>query len=86
MKIRSDNAYVWCDPALRLVIVSDLTNLKLCGESVKEYTALNIVTINETNHISPYRTYVLSYSSACSIAFEHDIYNEYTIEVSVKPE
>jgi hypothetical protein len=85
MKIRYDKAFVFCDPALRSIIISDSTNLKLCGESVKAYDAYNLATIDETNRISPYRKYVLSYSSTF-VAFKHDIYNEYTIEVSVKPE
>jgi hypothetical protein len=84
MKTKFDNTYVLCDRASRPIIINDLTNLKLCGESVKAYAAYNLATIDETNHISPYRKYVLSYSSTL-IAFKHDIYNEYMIEVSVKP-
>jgi len=84
MKIKSDNKYVLYEPGSRPIITGEPTNLKLCGESVKAYDTYYLATIDETNHISPYRKYVLSYSSTF-VAFRCDIYNEYMIEVSVKP-
>jgi hypothetical protein len=85
MKIRFDNKYVLCDQASRSIIISASNNLKLCGKFVKAHDVYNLATVDETNRISPYRKYVLSYSSTF-VAFKHDIYNEYMIEVSVKPE